>query len=722
MRSLFNQNAPEQARLNLSAAPKPRRQLIDQYRPSCLDELHGQEPIVASLRAFCANPTSKAFLFHGPTGTGKTSAAHALCGELGVDLGSNWFYVRSGTADAELAERIIDGFRFAPWGDDTAWRVVLVDEADTATPKAKQLWLSILESLPERTVIIFTTNHIDKFDARTIHRFQPYEFKADDLAGVQAAVDAVWKAETGGTDGPTLDQLPGVVVNGQASTRHAIQVLEAVIRDGLVLLPPSPVFLESTANVIETASSDTLSVVSENREDTYQVGPMDQTHSSEIAAILCDVSPMPSEGSGADNGSVGGNGMELLSDSNERASYADGRTIPIVGDDVHCHVGDDWRIVGRVVERDGVTLVRLETGDVLPLDEDWSVCGEGLDNGESDAASKDDSNADSSPRGNDRADLLQRDLQAGTDHQARPEVLNGRVPAEGRDGQAGQDSHLPGRNVAQCNELGRGSSDRVLPTIHSRSAEAANAVGSVEPIRLSVYPDGLTPAGIFLNVPALCGGAPEHPTELVIKGTTYSVERLGIQSYRLSKEGSDSVYDVEWTAAKGATCNCPDFERRHAELQGQSEGCKHVKSLRSVKLIPAMPTTPAKPFPVAKTADEIAPMTAEVTEAMIAIKAGIIDRLVSGMDETTGYAAPMPRLTTRGERAVKAKQGDDYATLPGLIEREAVRFDLMDSDAGELMARTLRALAADVRSHGATTVAEYEARKELQERWLMETR
>lgn len=72
-----------------------------------------------------------------------------------------------------------------------------------------------------------------------------------------------------------------------------------------------------------------------------------------------------------------------------------------------------------------------------------------------------------------------------------------------------------------------------------------------------------------------------------IKGTSYGVETFfaegtGNKVVRLSKLDG-TAYDVEqgW---ERTTCNCPDYQRRHAELP-YSDGCKHVRSMVELGLI-----------------------------------------------------------------------------------------------------------------------------------------
>jgi hypothetical protein len=210
----------------------------EKYRPTTLAEVVGQPHVVARLRTFLADPYPCAMLFEGETGVGKTSTAFALVNDLKVDKAANFFHIRSGCQDGAAVADIADTLRFTPWGN--GWRVILVDEADLMTDMARKLWLSVLESLPQRTVLIFTTNHPRRFDQRTLDRFQRHAFAdsvADTMDAAQSLADAIWQAETGGDDGPDVKLLPNVVEAGSVSFRRVASAMESVIRFGATPAP-----------------------------------------------------------------------------------------------------------------------------------------------------------------------------------------------------------------------------------------------------------------------------------------------------------------------------------------------------------------------------------------------------------------------------------------------------------------------------------------------------
>jgi len=206
--------------------------LADRYRPRTLADLAGQESIVAALRQFTADPYSAAFLFHGDTGTGKTSAAHALAGDLGCRLDEHELgglnAIASGEQSADAIREITDRLRLRPMYG-SGWRVLIVNECERMHPQAETIWLDRLENLPPKTVIVFTTNNLLRLSQRFRDRCVPMHFTAERQVEAAAKLLArIWLRETG-EENPwkqfrTLARR-AEVEGGRMSFRRAVQLL-----------------------------------------------------------------------------------------------------------------------------------------------------------------------------------------------------------------------------------------------------------------------------------------------------------------------------------------------------------------------------------------------------------------------------------------------------------------------------------------------------------------
>lgn len=208
--------------------------LTDRHRPATLDQIVGQGYVTHDLADYAAAPYSHAFLFDGPTGIGKTTAAMALARELGADDVASLWHVQSGEQDGDQMDLLRRELRFAPMG---RFRVVIVEECDwmARAPKVANLWLSMIEDLPPRTLFIFTTNHPEKLAARFVDRCERLTFASEAPALLQDArllAARIWHAEGGRPDRlPDVASLPGVVDDsGRLSFRRVVRAVESLLR------------------------------------------------------------------------------------------------------------------------------------------------------------------------------------------------------------------------------------------------------------------------------------------------------------------------------------------------------------------------------------------------------------------------------------------------------------------------------------------------------------
>lgn len=168
----------------------------EKYRPVSLDGFIGLEKPRKILSKLVANPFASAWLFVGPSGTGKTTAALAVAAEINAEL----IHIPSQHCTVAELEESLRMTQYVPAAGKKFW-LVLVDEADQMTEKAQLALLSKLDStgMRDNTIFIFTCNATDKLETRFLSRCRVLEFSSYGLNGnLVELLRRIWVAESNG--------------------------------------------------------------------------------------------------------------------------------------------------------------------------------------------------------------------------------------------------------------------------------------------------------------------------------------------------------------------------------------------------------------------------------------------------------------------------------------------------------------------------------------------
>jgi DNA polymerase-3 subunit gamma/tau len=171
--------------------------LYRKYRSQTFDELVGQEPVVKTLKnAIATGRIGHAYLFTGPRGVGKTSAARLLaraanclaegpdrpCNECGnciaagreiatdlieIDAASN--------TGVDNIREIIERAQFSPAVWNT--KFYIVDEVHMLSVSAFNALLKTLEEPPPQVAFILATTEVHKVPATVASRCQRFDFR-----------------------------------------------------------------------------------------------------------------------------------------------------------------------------------------------------------------------------------------------------------------------------------------------------------------------------------------------------------------------------------------------------------------------------------------------------------------------------------------------------------------------------------------------------------------
>jgi DNA polymerase-3 subunit gamma/tau len=167
------------------------------YRPQTFEELIGQEHVSSTLRnAIARDRVGHAYLFSGPRGVGKTSAARIFAKALNCEKGPTGTPCNACTFCREITEgrsldlveidgasnrridevrQIRENVRFVP--SSSRFKIYIIDEVHMLTTEAFNALLKTLEEPPDHVIFIFATTQLQKVPQTIRSRCQQFVFK-----------------------------------------------------------------------------------------------------------------------------------------------------------------------------------------------------------------------------------------------------------------------------------------------------------------------------------------------------------------------------------------------------------------------------------------------------------------------------------------------------------------------------------------------------------------
>ncbi len=217
-------------------------------RPRNFDQLAGQEFVVSTLKnSLRSGRIAHAFLFSGPRGVGKTSAARILAKALNCseydeptenpcDVCTNCREITSGNSLDVLEidgasntsvndiRRIKDEVLFSP--TSCRKKVYIIDEVHMLSNSAFNALLKTIEEPPEYVVFIFATTEIHKVPATIRSRCQQYHFQ---LFPIEVIIDLLGKTAEESSVVIEDDALFWIAKEATGSMRDAYTLFDQIV-------------------------------------------------------------------------------------------------------------------------------------------------------------------------------------------------------------------------------------------------------------------------------------------------------------------------------------------------------------------------------------------------------------------------------------------------------------------------------------------------------------
>jgi DNA polymerase-3 subunit gamma/tau len=239
-------------RPNQTASPNPEAvSLYRTWRPKSFADLVGQDAVVRTLtHAIEGGKLAHAYLFSGPRGSGKTSAAKILARCINCIQGptahpdntcENCIAMLNGTAldvleiDAasnrgiDEIRSLRDAVKFAP--SSMRMKVYIIDEAHMLTKEGANAFLKTLEEPPAHAVFILATTEPEKLPVTILSRCQRYAFRR---ISIPVMIERMREIAT--YEGIAIDEaaLAAIAYRADGGLRDALTMLEqaAAFADG----------------------------------------------------------------------------------------------------------------------------------------------------------------------------------------------------------------------------------------------------------------------------------------------------------------------------------------------------------------------------------------------------------------------------------------------------------------------------------------------------------
>ena len=168
--------------------------LAVKYRPKTWDDVTEQSEIRKILEQQLNDDEVKhGYLFCGPAGCGKTTAARIFANEINKGKGNPIELDAASNNSVDDIRRLIDQAQMIPL--DCDYKVFILDEVHSLSNSAWQAFLKTLEEPPARAIFIMCTTDPERVPNTILSRTQRYNFQKISTSGIIDRLEYILNTE-----------------------------------------------------------------------------------------------------------------------------------------------------------------------------------------------------------------------------------------------------------------------------------------------------------------------------------------------------------------------------------------------------------------------------------------------------------------------------------------------------------------------------------------------